>query len=650
MSELTAEQIVDLAVPIDLQISPDGSQVAYTLNPLSKKDEHGTSNIWVAPIDGSSPAQQFTSGDTKDHRPQWSPDGRHLALLSDRSQRGTAQLYLLPVNGGEARPLTSKDNEKAVEQFVWSPRGGQIAFTSADEPSEEDKKRTQERDDARVYGERHPYARLRLISLASQEVTTLVSGERHIADLVWHPHGTELAYVVWQTPELESGDREQVIERISLAGGEPHRVCRWSGSIENLTWSSDGETLFFLSPISGKPQASSAVYAVSAQGGDPRCIAGGETDCVLGLHSLSQGQHVAGFIAKGLDTQIYQLDGQNGQILQLSPTVDKQQVGDASITTGHVRITEDGRTVLAVTRSSSNQPGQVWAGFAEQGERITALKQLSSHHDGVSGITFAQQQPFYWTAPDGWELDGLLLLPHNVPDGQPLPMIVLVHGGPYGRWNPGFNLSWGNWGQWLALAGYAVLMPNPRGGYGHGERFASAARSDVGGADFADVMSAVDAAIERGIADPDRLGIGGWSQGGFMSAWAVTQTTRFKAAIMGAGVSDWGMMVLTSDMPDFELALGGTAPWDGIDAQRHRELSPITFAHQVKTPVLILHGENDARVPLSQATGFYRALRRYDVPTEMVAYPREPHGISERAHQLDLLRRVRSWYDRWLRV
>jgi dipeptidyl aminopeptidase/acylaminoacyl peptidase len=192
-------------------------------------------------------------------------------------------------------------------------------------------------------------------------------------------------------------------------------------------------------------------------------------------------------------------------------------------------------------------------------------------------------------------------------------------------------------------------LMNPRGGFGRGEQFAAAARGEVGQADYQDVLAAVDAAIERGIADPERLGIGGWSQGGFMSAWAVTQTERFKAAIMGAGVSDWGMMVMTSDVPDFEQELGGSAPWSGETQRRHLELSPITFACNVKTPVLILHGENDARVPLSQATGFRRALRKQGVPVEFVVYPREPHSVAERAHQIDILMRVRRWYNRWLK-
>jgi dipeptidyl aminopeptidase/acylaminoacyl peptidase len=230
-----------------------------------------------------------------------------------------------------------------------------------------------------------------------------------------------------------------------------------------------------------------------------------------------------------------------------------------------------------------------------------------------------------------------------------LPTVVLAHGGPYARWGQGFNLSPLNWAQWLALAGYAVLLPNPRGGFGRGEHFAAAARGAVGEEDYRDLIAMVDAAVARGIADPEHLGIGGWSQGGFMAAWAVTQTRRFKAAIMGAGVSEWGMMVMTSDLPDFERELGGSAPWDAEEQRGYARLSPIMFARAATTPVLILHGQNDERVPVSQAIGFHRALREAGAPTELVIYPREPHGITERAHQIDVLRRVRTWFDRWLR-
>ena len=648
MTELTATVVTALSTPQVLQISPDGRYIAYTLVSTSKKEEYATSAIWIASTDGTQPPRQFTRGDVVDSQPRWSPDGTQIAFLSDRAKRGTAQLYLIAVNGGEARLLTAKENKKPVVNFAWSPGGGQIAFTSADEPTEEETRREKERDDAQVYGTRWSYARLRLLSLATQEVKTLVDGNYHVANFVWHPRGTELLYTVTKTPELESFASEIGIERIDLAGGEPHLVCHFPNGIGSLTWTQDGQRLLFIGSVSGKGQSSQAIFAVPVQGGEPERIAGGETNCADDICDLGRGQSVAVSLREGLGTQIYRINPETGSLTPLSPTTEQEQA--AEYRNWHARTVEGEKTVLAVIRGTGQQPWEVWAGSGEGAEAVSELHQISSHQEELAGVTFASQEPFFWSASDGLALDGLLLRPPDAPKDRPLPTIVLVHGGPYARWSQGFQLSWGNWAQWLALAGYAVLMPNPRGGMGHGEPFAAAALGDVGGADYADVMAAVDAAIERGIADPDRLGIGGWSQGGFMTAWAVTQTDRFKAGIMGAGVSDWGMMSMTSDVPDFESELGGSVPWEGAGPHLHAKLSPISFAHQVKTPVLILHGEKDARVPLSQAIGFHRALRKYEVPNEFVVYPREPHGIGERAHQIDLLQRVRTWFDRWLRV
>jgi dipeptidyl aminopeptidase/acylaminoacyl peptidase len=641
MPELTPELIVDLAAPVEVQLSPDGRQVAYALVPYSKKDEHGASAIWVADVDGSQPPRQFTAGTAADRRPQWSPDGRQIAFLSDRATRGTAQLYLIGADGGEARPLTPSENKRAVLNFAWSPDGASIAFTSADEPTEEDERREKERDDADVYGERWQYARLRLLSLADRTIATLASGERHIADLVWSPSGGEIAYTAWQTPALESCEQEIALERIAVEGRDPQLICRLSYRASSLQWTADRTTLLFSAPYTWQPQSSNAIWAVPADGGEPRCLALGETSCAGGLQLPPGAARAVVEVAEGLETQLCWLDTTTGALELIFSTAGGQLPGDLGDLS--VRQTDSGAAV-AVAGSAGDQPWELWAGAGSH----VALARITDHQAPLAGLRFGPQEPFNWTAPDGWELDGLLIRPPDALDA-PLPTVVLVHGGPYGLWSAGMHLHWADWGQWLATAGYAVLMPNPRGGFGHGERFAAAARADVGGADYRDVIAAVDAAVARGIADPARLGVGGWSQGGFMSAWAVTQTRRFKAAIVGAGPTDWGMMAATSDLPGFESALGGSTPWDGAGPHHHARLSPLSFARNVTTPVLILHGQNDARVPLNQAVSFHRALREAGAPVELVVYPREPHGIAERAHQIDLLKRVRAWYDRWLR-
>jgi dipeptidyl aminopeptidase/acylaminoacyl peptidase len=234
----------------------------------------------------------------------------------------------------------------------------------------------------------------------------------------------------------------------------------------------------------------------------------------------------------------------------------------------------------------------------------------------------------------------------------PFPLITWVHGGPPDRYADQFLLGPRRPGQWLAIAGYAVFLPNPRGGVGHGRDFAAAvvrsAGGAVGGADWNDIVTGIDLLIAERVADPGRLGIGGASYGGFMAAWAIGQTGRFKAAIMDAGISDWGTLLATSEFGTMDAALGGSCGWEGTGPHPHDQVSPISFASKIRTPVLIVHGQDDTNVPVSQAIYFHRALSWFGAEHELVIYPREGHTYVERNHQLDLLRRTRAWFDRWL--
>ncbi len=277
--------------------------------------------------------------------------------------------------------------------------------------------------------------------------------------------------------------------------------------------------------------------------------------------------------------------------------------------------TDRDRSVVALVRSGGAEPADVWAGPADGS---APLRRISDIRPELREFSWGTQERLSWQAADGLGIDGLLVLPPGKTraDG-PFPTITLPHGGPYGRYADDFQLRTSPSAQWLALAGYAVFLPNPRGGMGHGHAFSSKVAGAVGLDDWGDIVTGLDILVAEGVADADRLGIGGWSQGGFMTAWAVGQTDRFKAGVMGAGVSDWGMMVATSDLPHFEADLGGSTGWEGIGPHQHDAISPISFAHRVKTPVLILHGEADERVPLSQAEFFARALREHGVPFEL---------------------------------
>jgi len=633
---LTEDVIVSLAYPDDPHLSPDGSRVAYVAACYGQEGDHPEGTIWVAPTDDTTMARQWTFGNARDDTPRWSPDGRTLAFLSDRATRGTKALYRMPADGGEAEKLVERT--KSIEFFAWSPDGARVAFLAPDDPTDAGERREKERDDADVYGERWAYHRLHLLDLATGAVTMRPTADLHVTECAWSPDGATIAYFAQPTPELDDRHKMALLT-IPVADGEARHICDTTGG-SDLAWGISeaiGDLLVFVAPHEPAPQCSFTVWAVSADGGEPTVLDPDTTEATCATHlAIAPGQpRMTIAMAKGLTTELANLNTPTG----LPAPFCAHPTGDLGAFS--VAMPSDTAPVVAVVRSAGDAPPELWAGTPN------ALHRISDHHASFREVQFGKQEPFYWDAPDGLALDGILIRPPDAPDG-PLPTIVYVHGGPYSRWANGWNLRPNNWGQWLATHGYAVLMPNCRGGMGHGNAFATAARGDVGGADYQDIMAAVDAAIARGIADPERLGIGGWSQGGFMTAWAITQTHRFKAGVMGAGVADWNMMTMTSDMPTFEATLGGDRPWDGPGPHNAARFSPISYAKNAKTPLLILHGKEDARVPVTQAIGFARALREQDVPVQFVTYPREPHGIRERAHQRDILRRVRAWYDQWL--
>ncbi|HWE64869.1 MAG TPA: S9 family peptidase, partial [Chloroflexota bacterium] len=251
-----------------------------------------------------------------------------------------------------------------------------------------------------------------------------------------------------------------------------------------------------------------------------------------------------------------------------------------------------------------------------------------------------------WRGFDGLEIGGLLITPPGYEPGRRYPLVVNVHGGPTWLWGDYLHLNWHDWGQWLATAGFVVLLPNPRGSAGRGNDFAAANVGDIGGGDYRDVLAGVDQLIAQGLVDEQRMGIGGWSYGGTLTPWTITQTDRFRCAVMGAGICNWVSFAGTSDIRIFPDRL--------FDAEAHKdplplwERSALRHVANVRTPTLIVHGEQDVRVPVSQGREFYTALRHMGVPVEFVTYPREGHAFVERHHQRDLLTRMRAWFAHYL--
>jgi dipeptidyl aminopeptidase/acylaminoacyl peptidase len=635
LTDLTAELVVDGRVPQALALSPDGTWVAHVVAPVGLARDLPVSELWVAAADGTGSPRRLTSGEAHDSTPRWASDSLSLYFLSDRTAPGAAQLHRVGLADGVVQAVTSWAGGVSGHLPLADP--DVVAVIAADELSAEDERRERERDDARVWGERVRRDRLRLLDVRSGEVRTPDAlADRHVVEVARRPGDAMLAVLTWATPEVDPEPRLHLLDPDT---GEARDLGPAAAEASCPVWWTvdDG---WHLAYVGKTPPALVGGYAIldvpvpaSGPVGEHRNVTAGMTVCPNQLVQVDAGPPLV-LVADGLDSAIHRLDPAGPvmvEVLRLDGLA-------TSLTTNR-----HGDAVAAVV-STSYEPGNVHTGPTNG-----PLTRVTDLRPELRDIRWGVQERLSYQASDGLTLDGLLILPagRSRLDG-PFPLVTLVHGGPYDRHADRLMLDWHPFGQWLATAGYAVFLPNPRGGKGHGHDFAVRVAGAVGLDEWTDICTGIDLLIADGIADPDRLGIGGWSHGGFMAAWAVGRTDRFKAAVMGAGISDWGMLAATGEEGPFEAALGGSSGWEGTGPHPHDRLSPISYASTIRTPVLILHGENDTNVPVSQAEYFHRALRRFGAEHEYVVYPRENHRIRERAHQCDVLRRTRAWLDRWL--
>jgi dipeptidyl aminopeptidase/acylaminoacyl peptidase len=631
MTGLTAELVVDGRAPQTPALAPDGHALCYVLAPISRTGDHLDTELWLVDIDGAAASRRATSDTAAESRPRWSADSGTLFFLSDRADRGTSQVYRLALADGAATAVISW--RAGIVDHLPLADPDLVALLAQDEPTEQDARRIRDRDDAIVVREREPRARLRLLDLRSGLVTTpAVFGDRHVVELRQRPDGGPLAVLTQASSDNDYGPRTGQLHLFDPTTGATVDLAAVGADARSLAWwpGEDGWHLGYIALTPPVLQAGTAVFDLTV---DSRVLRNRTSDlpmCPTELHQTDTAPLVV--FADGLNTTLARLD-------PTGPTTLSQHPGRLDDLT----TTPTGEKIAALT-GTRYQPANVHVG-----PPTGPLRKITDTRPELHGIALGAQQPLAYRAADGLDLDGLLVLPvgKTASDG-PFPLVTLVHGGPYDRFSDRLQLFWFPSAQWLATAGYAVFLPNPRGGQGHGHQFALSVAGRVGQEEWTDILTGIDLLITEGVADPDRLGIAGGSHGGFMSAWAVGQTDRFRAALVLAGVIDWGMLAATGEYGQFEAALGGSTGWSGVGPHPHDAVSPISFASRVRTPVLILHGAEDTNVPLGQSVYFHRALRHFGVEHEFVIYPREGHSIRERHHQLDVLRRTRAWFDRWI--
>jgi len=617
--------------------SQDGRRIAYVVRtPVmdGEKSEY-VSHIWLVSADGSG-NHQFTRGAKSESNPAFSPDGAWLAFTSTRG--GKNQVWVISVAGGEAFPVTAA--EAGVGRFRWSPDGSRIAYLMRDPETAAEKQRKKEKDDPIFVDRNFKYAHLYVVPFdpdASEpgEATRITEGSFHITSFDWSPDGSRFVFSHQPDPRLDSGARSSDLSTVPDDGSKTVTpLVTLGGTDGNPVYSPDGRWVAFTSSGERPQRVGLAdVWVVPASGGAPHRLA----------ETPDRSANILGWSRDGSAVHVMEAFHTTRQVFDVP--VDgaaARQVSHGDAVYGAVSFARAADR-MAFTRQDTGTPADVYTSAISD----FAPHRLTHLHAGIDVPTMGRTEVLSWRSKDGrFTIEGLLTYPVGYTEGRRVPLILNVHGGPAGVFtrtftgNPSVYMI-----QYFAQQGYAVLRPNPRGSTGYGKEFRFANVRDWGYGDMDDLMAGVDHVIEMGVAHPDSLLLMGWSYGGYMTSFAVTRTDRFKAASMGAGLPDLISMVTTTDIGEYIVAhMNGKEFWE--DYPEYQKHSAIYRIAKVKTPVQVIHGQNDLRVPFTQGQEFYRALLRRGVPTEMIVLPRTPHGPREPKLLKDVSPLILKWFEK----
>jgi len=637
----------------DPQISPDGKWIAYTVTTMNRELDRRETQIWTVDWEGTQ-TLQMTYGPESASSPRWSPDGKYLSFLSshkDDKGEGKTQIWLLDRRGGEAQPLT--DVKRDLEGYVWSPDGKKIALqlsgddetaTDSDKSKKEHKApkpividRYQFKQDIEGYLTDASRSQISIFDVAEKKLETLTNDRRYDdQDPSWSPDSSKIAFISDRTsdPDQTSIDEIYVVE--AKAGATPQKIASFnSPSGQRLRWSPDGKSIVYLEGFELKYGAynQNSLHVVSSSGGTSKSLAEKLDRGIIAPEFTEDGQAITFLFDDDRRVFIGRVSVNGGEVERITH-------GEAVI---EKRSSAAGYT--AVTATTDSAASEVFA--LESGK----LRKLSSQNDAwLSEIQLGAVEDFSAKAKDGNEVHGLMTKPPDYQSGKKYPLILWIHGGPDMQDDHGLPLNLYPLQverQMFAAQGYVVLAVNYRGGSGRGAAYTKSIAADWGQKEVLDVLAAVDYAISSGVADPNKLAVGGWSYGGMMTDFTIASDSRFKVAMAGAGIgNELGMYGSDQYIRQYNNEIG--PPWKNLDTWIKISY-PFYHADRIKTPTLFMVGRSDFNVPLVGTEQMYQSLRTLGIPAQLVIYPEQFHIFTRPSYIHDRMERYLAWWAKYLK-